>query len=157
MATPKKKPEDLLKVGRPSEYRPEFCELVLELGKQGKSFTQMAVATGYAKASLGRWREEHPEFRDALTRALEMSQDWWESRGQEGITSRDFNAALWHKNVASRFREDYADRKEVTGAGGGPIQQAVTLRTLDVSELDDDQLEALETALLSTMGGDGKD
>ena len=157
MATPKKKPEDLLKVGRPSEYRPEFCELVLELGKQGKSFTQMAVATGYAKASLHGWRDQYPQFATALTRALEMSQCWWEEQGQKGIASRDFNAALWHKNVASRFREDYADRKEVTGAGGGPIQQAVTLRTLDVSELDDDQLEALETALLSTMGGDGKD
>ena len=157
MATPKKKPEDLLKVGRHSSYRPEFCELVLGLGKEGKSFTQMAVATGHDKASLMRWKEEHPEFRIALMRALERSQCWWEEQGQKGIVSRDFNAALWHKNIASRFREDYADRKEVTGANGGPIQQAVTLRTLDVSELDDDQLEALEAALMITMDNDGKD
>jgi len=67
-----------------------------------------------------------------------------------------FNATVWTKSVSARFKDDYSERREVTGANGGPIQQAVTLRTLDVSELDDDQLEALETALLSTMGDDGK-
>ena len=152
MVTPKKKPEDLLKRGRPTEYRPEFCELVLELGEEGKSFTQMAVKTGHDKASLIRWKEQFPEFRIALTRALERSQCWWEDQAQIALKNRDFNAALWHKNVASRFREDYAERREVTGVGGGPIQQVVTLRTLDVSELDDDQLEALETALVATLG-----
>jgi hypothetical protein len=30
----------------------------------------------------------------------------------------------------------------------------VTLRTLDVSELDDEQLDALETALVATLGKD---
>ena len=154
MATPKKKPEDLLKRGRPSGYRPEFCELVLELGKQGKSFTQMAVATGYTKASLYGWRDQYPEFATALARAVELSQQWWEEKAQAGLGDRNFNAALWMKIAASRFREDYADRKEVTGANGGPIQQAVTLRTLDVSELDDDQLDALETALVATLGKD---
>lgn len=152
--TKKKAPEDLLKRGRPSGYRPEFCDLVLGLGEEGKSFTQMAVATGHDRASLLRWKEEHPEFRTALTRALERSQCWWEEQGQNGIFSREFNAALWHKNVASRFREDYADRKEVTGANGGPIQQAVTVKALDVSALDDDQLDALETALVQSIGND---
>jgi len=152
MATPKKKPEDLLKVGRPSGYRPEFCELVLDLGKKGKSFTQMAVATGYTKASLHGWRDQYPEFATALARAVELSQQWWEEKAQAGLEDRNFNAALWMKIAASRFREDYADRKEVTGANGGPIQQAVTLRTLDVSNLDDDQLEALESALVATLG-----
>ena len=154
MATPKKKPEDLLKVGRPSGYKPEFCELVLKLGEQGKSFTQMAVATGYAKASLHGWRDQYPEFATALTLALQKSQQWWEEKAQAGLADRNFNAALWMKIAASRFREDYADRREVTGANGGPIQQSVTLRTLDVSELDDEQLDALETALETTLGKD---
>lgn len=65
-----------------------------------------------------------------------------------------FNATVWTKSVSARFKDDYSERREVTGANGGPIQQAVTLRTLDVSELDDDQLEALETALVATLGKD---
>jgi len=151
MDTPKMKKQ---KVGRPSSYRPEFCALVLKLGEEGKSFTQMAVATNHDKASLLRWKEEHEEFRTALTLALQKSQQWWEEKAQAGLGDRNFNAALWMKVVASRFREDYADRKEITGKDGGPIQQSVTLRTLDVSELDDEQLDALETALETTLGKD---
>jgi len=154
MATPKKKPEDLLKVGRPSLYKTEYCEAVLELGRKGKSLVQMAAHFDVDRETVKYWAQHYPEFSAALTRAMTFSQCWWEDQGQGGLASRDFNAALWHKNVASRFREDYADRKEVTGANGGPIQQAVTLRTLDVSELDDDQLDALETALVATLGKD---
>ena len=154
MATPKKKPEERLKMGRPSLYRPEYCETVVELGKMGKSMVQMAAHFDVDRETLNYWAATNPDFSASLTRAKVHSQCWWEDQGQGGLASRDFNAALWHKNVASRFREDYADRKEVTGANGGPIQQAVTLRTLDVSELDDDQLDALETALVATLGKD---
>jgi len=152
MATPKKKPEDLLKRGRPSLYKPEYCQAVLELGKQGKSLTQMAANLDVDKETVRNWTKDYPEFFAAFTRAMTFSQAWWEDRGQSGLDSRDFNAPLWHKNVASRFREDYADRKEVTGANGGPIKQDLTMRMLDVTELDDDQLDALETALLTTLG-----
>ena len=154
--TKKKAPEERLKMGRPSLYRPEYCETVVELGKMGKSMVQMAAHFDVDRETINYWAATNPDFFAALMRAKVHSQTWWEDRGQTGLDDRNFNAPLWHKNVASRFREDYADRKEVTGANGGPIQQAVTLRTLDVSELDDDQLEALETALLSTMGDDGK-
>ena len=152
MATPKKKPEDLLKRGRPSLYKPEYCEAVIELGKLGKSKVQMAASFDVDKSTIDYWNNTIPEFSEALARALTHSQTWWEDRGQTGLDDRNFNAPLWHKNVASRFREDYADRKEVTGANGGPIQQAVTLRALDVSELDDDQLDALEAALVASLG-----
>ena len=61
---------------------------------------------------------------------------------------------VWAKSVSARFRDDYAERRELTGANGGPIQQTVTLKSLDVSELDDEQLDALETALETTLGKD---
>ena len=157
MATPKKKPEDLLKVGRPSLYKPEYCDKIIEYGKEGRSMVQMASRLDVDRETLNYWAAHYPEFSAALTRAKVHAQNWWEDKGQAGLADRNFNAPLWHKNVASRFREDYADRKEVTGANGGPIQQAVTLRTLDVSELDDEQLEALEAALIITMDNNGKD
>jgi transposase len=155
--TKRKAPEDLLKVGRPSLYKPEYCDKVIAFGKEGRSLTQMASRLDVDRETLNYWADHYPDFSAALTRAKVHAQNWWEDKGQDGLADRNFNAPLWHKNVASRFREDYADRKEVTGANGGPIQQSVTLRTLDVSDLDDEQLEALEIALLSTMGGDGKD
>ena len=87
-------------------------------------------------------------------RAKIHEQAWFEKAGKTGMFADKFNAQVWAKSVSARFRDDYAERREVTGAGGGPIQQAVTLRTLDVSELDDEQLDALESALVATLGKD---
>jgi transposase len=152
--TKRKAPEDLLKRGRPSLYKPEYCDKVIAFGKEGRSLTQMASRLDVDRETLNYWADHYPDFSAALTRAKVHAQNWWEDKGQAGLADRNFNAPLWHKNVASRFREDYADRREVTGANGGPIQQSVTLRTLDVSELDDEQLDALETALETTLGKD---
>jgi hypothetical protein len=132
-------------VGRPSSYRPEYCDQVLVWGKEGKSITGMAARLDVDKSTLLKWREVHPEFSTALARALVYAQDWWEEAGQAGVKSRDFNATLYNKIVASRFRDDYAERKEVTGANGGAIK--VETKVIDVEALEDEQLEALDEAL----------
>jgi len=155
--TKKKAPEDLLKRGRPSLYKPEYCARVIELGKEGCSPAEIASELEVDRTTLLGWADAYPEFSTALTRAKIHEQAWFEKAGKAGLFADKFNAQVWAKSVSARFRDDYAERREITGANGGPIQQAVTLRTLDVSELDDEQLEALEIALLSTMGGDGKD
>ncbi len=153
------KPKDPNKrpVGRPSLYKPEYCERVIELGKEGCSPAEIASDLDVDRVTLIDWSRAHEDFSTALARAKLHEQAWWEKAGRTGMYLDRFNAQVWTKSVSARFKDDYSERREVTGVGGGPIQQAVTLRTLDVSELDDDQLEALETALLSTMGGDGKD
>ena len=152
------KPKDPNKrpVGRPSLYKPEYCERVIELGKEGCSPAEIASDLDVDRVTLIDWSRAHEDFSTALTRAKIHEQAWWERAGKSGMIADRFNAQVWTKSVSARFKDDYSERREVTGAGGGPIQQAVTLRTLDVSELDDDQLEALETALLSTMGDNGK-
>jgi hypothetical protein len=96
-------------MARPSEYDPAYCGKVIELGKEGKSYTQIAVALGIAKDTLYRWRDDYPEFSDALTRAREEAQAWWEDRGQEGLYIPGFNASLWNKQVSCRFPDDYRD------------------------------------------------
>jgi hypothetical protein len=36
------------KIGRPSLYKPEYCKRIVELGKQGKTKSQMAAALDIA-------------------------------------------------------------------------------------------------------------
>ena len=132
------------KMGRPTLYKPEFCEQVIELGKQGKSITQMAAKLEVDKASLLKWKNEKDEFSTALRVALTYSQDWWEDNAQTGLVDRNFNAALWKHCVTSRFREDYAEKREE-----GPSITIVTNSTVDVRQLGDDARDALRMALLS--------
>lgn len=145
--TPKKKV-----MGRPSKYRPEYCEQIITLGKEGKSIAQMAAFFDVDKASVYRWVEEHEDFRTAFARARAHSQAWWEDKAQTNLASRDFNAQLWLKNVASRFRDDYTEKQvtEVSGPDGGAIK--FEAKTIDARDMDPEHREALKQILLAAKG-----
>ena len=132
------KKKDLTKrpVGRPSLYKPEYCEKVIELGRKGCSPAEIASDLDVDRATLIRWSGEHEEFRTALTRAKIHEQAWWEKAGKAGMVADRFNAQVWTKSVAARFREDYTERQELTGAAGGPVAVAnVDLRGLSDADL----------------------
>jgi transposase len=145
------------KLGRPSKYKPEYCEQIIELGKQGKSIAQMAATFDVDKASIYRWAEESEDFRTALARARAHSQNWWEEAAQNNIGNKNFNAQIWLKSVASRFRDDYTEKQitEVTGANSGAIKIETTTK-LDTRALDPEQREALKLALQAAVESDRK-
>lgn len=120
--------------GRPTDYRPEYCDTVIELGKQGKSVVQMACALDVVRQTMLDWCKAHPEFLDAFTRAKQYSQDWWETQAQCGLTADKFNASLWSRSMAARFPEDYQERKgvELSGPGGGPVAVVTTVEIVGV-------------------------
>ena len=114
--------------GRPSDYSAQYCEQVVEFGKQGKSLTWMAANIGVAKSTLYLWEQTHPEFSDSLTRARQHAQAWWEDQGQDnmllGPGMGSFNGSVWSRSMAARFPEDWREKSEtaLTGPGGQPLQ-----------------------------------
>jgi len=139
------KEKDLTKrpVGRPSLYKPEYCEKVIELGRKGCSPAEIASDLDVDRATLIRWSGEHEEFRTALTRAKIHEQAWWEKAGKAGMVADRFNAQVWTKSVAARFREDYTERQELTGAAGGPVAVA----SVDLRGLSDADLATMQALL----------
>ena len=133
--------------GRPSKYRPGYCETVLELGAQGCSVVEMAAEIGVSRSTLEtEWPAAHEEFSEAFAQARQLSQAWWEKQGRVNLVMAPgmgtFQATVWSRSMAARFPADWRENKgvEVTGAGGGPIK---TESILDVSGLDMAQLKAL--------------
>lgn len=55
--------------GRPSEYRPEYCEAVIEYMGQGYSLTAFAGSIRVARDTVYEWVKAHREFSDAVSRA----------------------------------------------------------------------------------------
>jgi hypothetical protein len=103
-----------VKVGRPTKYRPEFCDTVVRLGERGDSITQMSVALGINTAQFYRWQEAIPEFRSAVKVALEKSMAWWEDLGRTGCKmGKDFNAVTYIFIMKNRFKEHYNDTKQI--------------------------------------------
>jgi hypothetical protein len=144
-------------VGRPSEYYPAYCAQAVAFGKQGKSKAYIAAQFGVSRQTLDTWTKAHPEFLDAITRAMALSQAWWEDAGQKGMTADKFNASVWSRSMAARFPEDWREnsRHEHTGANGGPIQ------TVDLSQVSDADLDRLEKILGGAdpgrdQGGEGE-
>ena len=116
--------------GRPSTYDPAYCDLVTTLGDSGASLAEMAYECGVCRNTLKNWRETHPEFLTALTRAELASQVWWERQGRVGMLADKFNGSVWSRSMAARFPDDWREvsRKELTGQDGGPVLTAVESR-----------------------------
>jgi hypothetical protein len=113
-------------VARPSDYNPEFCEQVIELGKQGMSKAEIASELGVAKQTLYNWMDAHPEFMDAVKEATAFAQAWWEKAGRTAVFggSPGFNSTAYIFTMKNMFGDDWRDKvtQEHTGPDGSPIQ-----------------------------------
>lgn len=99
--------------GRPTDYDPAYCESVLAWGALGKSKVWMAAEIGVAKSTLQLWEKVHPEFSAALSRAMTLSQRWWEDEGQCGMRADKFNGQVWGRSMAARFPEDWREQQNI--------------------------------------------
>ena len=118
--------------GRPSDYRPEYCEQVIEFGRLGLSVAQMASRLEASKQALLRWVDANPEFRNAMEIARSHSQAWWEEMGQANLImpkdSGVFQGSVWSRSMAARFPDDWRENKgvELTGKDGADLNLSVT-------------------------------
>ena len=128
--------------GRPTKYKPEFCEQVVELGKQGLSLFQIAARLSISIDAFNEWREKHSEFRLAVTRAKALAQAWWEDAGMSGVQSREFNAKVWEITMRNRFSESYREssRMELSGA-------------LTIAGVREDDIARAQAVLLQSSAG----
>ena len=111
--------------GAPSKYRPEYCERVIEMGREGMSVVEMAAEIGVHRETLeSAWVDAHEEFAAAFAHARELSQAWWERQGRLGLMAERFNAQLYSRSMAARFPKDWRETKEqrIAGADGGAVK-----------------------------------
>ena len=140
-------------VGRPSKYKPEYCERIVEMARQtGAGPAEYAAEFDVDRVTMYDWAKAHPEFSTALSRAKVQEQAWWERAGRSGMVAERFNALVWKTSVQARFRDDYTERTqtEVSGRNGGPVQ--VEAKTVNTKDMTPEQREALRALLLAAKG-----
>lgn len=121
------------RTGRPTKYFSKAGDWAIFLGGRGYSMKQIAAIFGVSHETLYAWGRENSEFSDALTRARELAQTWWETVGQAALFAERFQFGLWNKVVSTRFRRDYTDRK---GVPYDPKEPETVLEQGEVLELD---------------------
>jgi hypothetical protein len=102
-------------MGRPTKYDPAFCDVVIELGKQGASKVEMACKLGISRDSFDVYEKTHPGFSEAVKEAVAYSQAWWEEKGRNATFGRvdNFNATSFIFNMKNRFPKDWKDNKQL--------------------------------------------
>lgn len=121
--------------GRPSKYNSTYCDQVIELGRQGKSYEQISAAIDVPRATMDSWAKVHPQFSAALTRAKELEHSWWEEVGQSALFADKFQHAVWAKSMQARFRDKYTEKQQIehSGPNGREIPVSIAVRLLTPS------------------------
>lgn len=111
-------------VGRPPDYRPEYCEKLIEHMASGFSFETFAAKLDTHRAVLYQWEHEHQDFADAKRKGLDKLQEYFESAGNAGMVGqiRNFHDAIWIFQMKNRFR--WTDKIELATANDEPIKLA---------------------------------
>lgn len=137
--------------GRPSLYKPEYCDKVLELGAQGYSVVEMAAAIGVARNTIEtQWPEAHPEFSQAFAHARDLSQAWWEEQGRKNLTADKFQAQLYSRSMAARFPKDWRESKLLGSDPDNPLPSAPMI---DLTKVSDEALKVLREVAENAMKG----
>ena len=125
--------------GRPTEYRPEYDDLIVERAQEGACFTEFAAEVGVSRQTLHNWKKAHPSFLDAYTRAEQVGEAYWAKKLRtELMLDNKANAPLVKLYFANRFNWSDKITSEHTGKDGAPIQHAISL-----ANLTDEQLRAI--------------
>ncbi len=109
-----------LKIGRPSEYRTEFCKTIITMGMNGAGKAEMAAAIGCSRETFIQW-QANPEFSDAVKAATYLSQAWWERGGRDGAFGKvpGFNQTAFIFTMKNMFGDDWRDKIEHSGRVDG--------------------------------------
>lgn len=118
------------KVGRPSNYKPEFCDLVVELMSQGLSISAVAAEIGVGRQKLLDWQKTNEEFRVACEAGKELAQKWWEDLAMDVATGKASSHEVYKKAnhgmimfmMSRRFPDYYAKNQTMLEANANVNQ-----------------------------------
>ena len=117
-------------VGRPrtttSDLPDDWENIMREAAQEGASDVEVRCLLGIGESGWYTLIEDDDDFRRTVKQCKDLCQVWWERQGRKmSCGESDGNATTWIFNMKNRF--GWKDKTELTGEGGGPIEQAVSI------------------------------
>jgi len=148
MAKPKPAP-----VGRPTDYKPEYCKMLIEHMASGLSYQSFAAIVDCWEQTLYNWETDYPEFLDAKRTGFVKNRLFWEKLGTAHITHTDskfesspkLNSTVYIFNMKNRFPKEWRDRTEV--------KQEVKITSKELEEMSDEDLLKLTAKAAEALKG----
>jgi len=91
--------------GRPTDYRPEYCEKLVKHMSEGLSFECFAAQLNVCRDTLYEWGKKHKEFSDTKKIGLEKCLEFWEKLGRMGVIGKvpGFQQSTYIFTMKNRF------------------------------------------------------
>lgn len=101
--------------GRPTDYKPEYCDLLIEHMSKGYSYDTFCAIMDCHLDTLYNWEKLFPAFSEAKKIAFKKAQLYWEKLAMDNPYTHPkeggLNTGLWIFNMKNRFK--WTDRVEV--------------------------------------------
>lgn len=125
------------KRGRPSKYKPEYCQTVIEIMSQGKSMSAVAAEIGVGVHRLIEWSEDNEDFREACDTGRALALRWWENLATMVATGqhekhdvfKKANAGMIMFLMSRRFQEYYNKSAALVAKDGGENKLPIVFET----------------------------
>lgn len=103
------------KFGRPTKYKKEYCELLVQHMSQGLSFESFAGEIDVNRDTVHEWATRHKDFSEAKRRGEAKSRIIWEKILVGGATGKikNYNATSAIFALKNKFPKEWRDRKEI--------------------------------------------
>lgn len=114
--------------GRPTKYKPEYCEMLVEHMREGFSFLSFGGLreVDCGQNTLYEWEKAHPEFQEAKIRGEQACRLQWEKLGMKE-SKEAIPSGTYRLNMVNRFK-DWTDKKE--------LEHIHTIRDLSDEEIE---------------------
>lgn len=124
--------------GRPTKYKDEYCEMLIEHMAQGYSYESFAGEISVHRDTLYEW-EKIDKFSDSKKIGRDKSLMWWEKQGIDGLWSieekdglysysKKLNSTVWIFNMKNKHAwRDSKEEKDTKPNGNTGPQIIVTL------------------------------
>ena len=108
-----KKKENPQTAGRPTLYKPEYCDMIVAHMAEGASATSFAASVGVCRETITLWMNEHPEFMLSVKKGKAACATWWEKTARGNAVSGAGNATLCIFGLKNMAPDEWREKQEI--------------------------------------------
>lgn len=132
--------------GRPSKYKPEYCDQLIKHMEGGLSYESFAGTIRVNRDTLYQWEKVNPDFSDAKKTGHELRQLFWERVGRnialgipttlDGKSYDRANVTAWIFTMKNAC--NWSDKRDIKHTGETSSRLVIDLSAADDDDKDSD-------------------
>lgn len=120
------KPEGYV-FGRPTKYRKEFCQMLIDHMAEGFSFESFGALVDTHSRYLYEWAKKYEDFSEAKRLGNEKARVWWEKLHRKCAATGEGNATMIVWAQKNKWPKQYYERAPKNNALTHNINQQITM------------------------------